>query len=79
MSLGDFIAATAAFVVVGGALATLIKIFVEITVSHEIAASTKVGTVTDKNVDQRLNRCERRIYGLELRVFNQSDTFGSPE
>jgi hypothetical protein len=75
MTLGEFLAALTALVLVAGVTVSLIKSLIEITVNAEFESVRKTQRFQDNVHDKRLNRIERRIAVLEIKVLGDTDTF----
>lgn len=75
MNLQDTLTALAAFVVVVGALIGIIKVIVQVTVAGKIDLVKQNTATEQERLSRRLNRIERRIAVLEIKVLGESNTF----
>ena len=79
MNLGEVLTALAAFVVIAGAATAMIKILIQISVTTEFEVIKRNIALQETRDYRRINRIERRLQVLELKVLGETDTFGTPE
>jgi hypothetical protein len=57
----------------------MIKILIQISVTTEFEVIKRNIALQDTRDYRRINRIERRLQVLELKVLGETDTFGAPE